>query len=248
MRPAGERRPPVVAGIVLTVAVSLLGTAEGGPAAASDPTPTTSAGTSSAPYTPPDSDTLSGTSTDRRVGPESFDVELPQGLAWRRTGSRRTTGGGWIEGWRAVDISPGPSTSPSPRAGATPRAAAGPTASAGPPCAVTLGQLKDFHGSFPATALTTFAARDDPVVRVIRNAPLVPLPAGTIAAVEQEQQFATPGAAGTLVVGHLYVRSALTRGRTLVTVTVAVVDDAVPRCRAPEILGSLQLHDPNGQP
>lgn len=97
-----------------------------------------------------------------------------------------------------------------------------------------------YTGTFPAAILQTFEVLAEKTDKVIANEQ-VPPPPGAVGAVRQELTFSAKLASGTTVQARLYQRQLLTRGRTLVSVTVAGPENALSRCRATDITASLQL-------
>jgi hypothetical protein len=144
-------------------------------------------------------------------------VRLPEGTSWTPDGDRRSATGARIRRWRFRPVT----TSPA--------------------CVVTVGEQPDYHGSFPAAALTAFAATRESGADVVRNESIAPPPAGTIAAIRQEQTFVSvvPGQGTTR--SHLYVREALTSRRTLVAVYAASSDDVAAACRPDQVTESLTI-------
>jgi hypothetical protein len=161
------------------------------------------------------------------VGGASFSIQLAAAVTWTHDPDRVTDSGAWIRRWRYQPSGNSPS------------------------CVVTLGELPDYHGPFPAVELTSFTITTDNV-RILRNEQIVPPPSGAVAAVRQEESFDSP-ASGTEpatdpVPGHLYARVALTTRHSLVAVYAAAPDQATGECRPDEIAASLAIDPADGGP
>lgn len=165
----------------------------------------------------------SAASATTRVGGSTFTIELPGGVVWSPDGDRRISSGARITRWRYQP--PGRS----------------------PACVVTTGELPGYGGAFPAAALAAFAGTRESGVEVVRNEAVVPPPAGTVAAVRQEQSVVNVLAAGAGTTrGHLYAQQVLTTAHTLVAVYAAAPDAAAAGCRPQDITTSLLVVSPTG--
>ena len=163
--------------------------------------------------------TAAPTSTAAITTSTTFGIDLPPGVAWVADGDRRVASGARIHRWRFQP--PG----------------------RGPACVVTTGELVDYRGAFPAVQLAAFAGSRESGAEVIRNESITP-PAGSIAAITQEQSFVSQVVGAGTVRSHLYVRQALTAAHTLIAVYAAAPDDAAARCRPQDTAASLHIASP----
>jgi hypothetical protein len=163
------------------------------------------------------------TTTASGVRPTStaFSIDLPAGVTWVADGDRRVASGARIRRWRFQP--PGH----------------------GPACVVSTGELVDYRGAFPAVQLAAFAGSRESGAEVIRNESITP-PAGSVAAITQEQSFVSQVVGAGTVRSHLYVRQALTVTHTLVAVYAAGPDDAAADCRPQDTAASLHIASPTG--
>ena len=156
-----------------------------------------------------------------RVEGEAYAFGLPDAVAYQEDAERVTDSGATVRRWRY------------------------PLTPEGISCVVVAGEQPDYRGSFPAAAIAAFGARPEEGSRVLVNQALTPPPAGTVAAVRQEQSFVLPVAGGTLS-GRVYARQYLTRGRTLVSLNAAGPGDDAAACRLQAIVSSLVIISPDG--
>lgn len=110
----------------------------------------------------------------------------------------------------------------------------------GASCTIVASEQPSYTGDFPGAALETFTALAESTDHIVANE-AVPPPAGAVAAVRQEEQFTAKLKDGSSVPARLFQRQLLTPGKTLVSLSVAGPEDALTRCRASDIMGSLQL-------